>query len=618
MYYFDYVFLKGYFAPAIGIDLSTSYYGWVPLSLPLPLTLIITSLSKPFPLLLSQFSPEKPSHRRTKSLYLRHRLFNMEPTAQHRLHSIKLWPPSPSTRQVLVDRIIKNLTTPSILSRKYGLLSTEEAEEDAKRIESAAFATANQHFEKEPDGDGSSAVQLYAKESSTLMVEAVKRGPSIKEEHEAMPMYETVTVTADHETVFDISGGSRAFLKEDEAKELLKPLQKPGNEYKKIRFSNRSFGLDAARVAVPILVSLKDQLTEVDLSDIVAGRPEDEALEVMSMFSSSLKGSDLRYLNLSDNALGEKGIRAFEELLSSQSNLEELYLINNGISEEAAKAVCELIPSTKKLKILHFHNNMTGDEGAVAISELLRKSPLLEDFRCSSTRVGSEGGVPLSEALATCTHLKKLDLRDNMFGVEAGVALSKSISVFTNLTEIYLSYLNLENEGALALSNALKDSAASLEVIDMAGNDITSEAAPGLAACFVAKKESLTKINLSENELGDEGTIVIAKALKEEFPRLTEVDLSVNAIRRAGARVLAQAVVGKPGFKLLNIDGNFVSDEGVDDVKEVFKNSPDVLGPLDENDPEGQTFDGEDEENGDDDDEELGSKLKGLEIKQEE
>jgi Ran GTPase-activating protein 1 len=36
-------------------------------------------------------------------------------------------------------------------------------------------------------------------------------------------------------------------------------------------FSNRSFGLGAARVAEPILVSLRDQLKEVDLSDFIAG-----------------------------------------------------------------------------------------------------------------------------------------------------------------------------------------------------------------------------------------------------------------------------------------------------------------------------------------------------------
>nr|XP_043635399.1 RAN GTPase-activating protein 2-like [Erigeron canadensis] len=530
----------------------------------------------------------------------------MDSAVQHRLYSIKLWPPSQNTRQVLVERIIKNLTTPSILSRKYGLLSKEEAVEDAKQIESKAYAIANQHFEKEPDGDGGSAVQLYAKESSTLMVEAVKRGPKEKDE----------------KSLFDISRGVRSFIEDEEAKELLKPLlQESGNKYTKICFSNRSFGLNAARIAGPILSSLKGgRLTDVDLSDIVAGRPEEEALEVMNMFSSALEGFGLRYLNLSDNAMGEKGVRAFSALLSSQSNLEELYLINDGISEEAAKALCELLPSTDKLKILHFANNMTGDDGAIAIAELLKKSPLLEDFRCSSTRVDSQGGIALSEALAKCAHLKKLDLRDNMFGVEAGRALSKSVSEFTHLSEIYLGYLNLENDGTLALIEALKASAPRLEVLELSGNEITSQAAPALASFVAVRKETLKKIILSENELKDDGAIVIANALEEDFPQLTEVDLSTNQIRRAGARVLAQAVVGKPGFKLLNIDGNFLSDEGVEDVKEIFKNSPNLLGSLDENDPDGEEYDNEADEDGDgdDDDDELESKLKGLDIKQEE
>ncbi|KAI3749379.1 hypothetical protein L2E82_19989 [Cichorium intybus] len=538
----------------------------------------------------------------------------MESAAPNHLRSIKLWPPSHGTRLVLVQRIVKNLTTPSILSRKYGILSKEEAEEEAKQIESTAFATANQHFEKEPDGDGGSAVQTYAKESSKLMVEAVKRGPKPKTDEEPEPISDSIT--PHHEIFFDISGGKRAFIESDEARELLKPLSEPGNKYTKICFSNRSFGLDAARIAGPILSSLKEQLTEVDLSDFIAGRPEAEALEVMSMFSESLEGSNLRYLNLSNNALGEKGVRAFEKLLASQSNLEELYLMNDGISEEAAKAVCELIPSTNKLKILHFHNNMTGDEGAIAISGLVRESPILEDFRCSSTRVDSEGGVELAEALGTCPNLKKIDLRDNMFGIEAGIALSKSIPVFANLTEVYFSYLNLEDEGALALVNALKDSDSPLEVLEMAGNDITSESASALAALITAKKTSLVKLVLSENELKDEGAIVIGNCLKEEFGGLTEVDLSTNGIRTVGARVLSQAVVGKPGFKLLNINGNFLSDEGVDNVKEIFKNCPSVLGPLDENDPEGEEYD--DEEDVVDDEDALGRKLKDLEIKQEE
>ncbi|XP_009355460.2 RAN GTPase-activating protein 1 [Pyrus x bretschneideri] len=533
-------------------------------------------------------------------------------TFHQRTVSIKLWPPTQSTRILLVERMTKNLITPSIFSRKYGLLSKEEAEEDAKQIENIAFAAGDQHFEKEPYGDGSSAVQIYAKESSRLMLEVLKRGPKVKEDGEVM-QYEKAT--ASRESFFDISGGRRSFIDAEEALELLKPLKEHEKSYTKICFSNRSFGMDAARVAEPILLSIKDQLKEVDLSDFIAGRSEEEALKVMNIFSSALEGCVLRYLNLSDNAMGEKGVNAFGSLLRSQNNLEELYLMNDGISEEAARAVSKFIPSTEKLRVLHFHNNMTGDEGAIAISEMVRRSPLLEDFRCSSTRVGSEGGIALAEALGTCTHLKKLDLRDNMFGVESGIALSKSLSAFGDLTEVYLSYLNLEDEGAEALASSLKETAPSLEVLEMAGNDITAGSAAALATC-IAAKQFLTKLNLAENDLKDEGTILISQAISEGHGQLTEVDLSTNSIRRVGARVLAQAVVNKPGFKLLNINSNFISDEGIDEVKEIFKNSPDVLGPLDENDPEGEDLDEESDDEGADDKDDLESKLKGLDIKQ--
>ena len=73
---------------------------------------------------------------------------------QPRTFSIKLWPPSESTRLMLVERMTKNLSTESIFSRKYGLLGKEEAHENAKGIEELCFTLADEHFKREPDGDG--------------------------------------------------------------------------------------------------------------------------------------------------------------------------------------------------------------------------------------------------------------------------------------------------------------------------------------------------------------------------------------------------------------------------------------------------------------------------------
>ncbi|XP_057732988.1 RAN GTPase-activating protein 2 [Arachis stenosperma] len=531
----------------------------------------------------------------------------MELNSPQRPFSIKLWPPSQNTRQTLVERMANNLTTKSVFTQRYGNLDKEEAQESAKRIEDVAFATANQHYEQEPDGDGGSAVQLYAKECSKLLLEVLKRGPGLNGKEEVVASDDT---SAPAESVFDISKGKRAFIEPAEAEELLRPLKEPENSFTKICFSNRSFGLEAAQVAQPILSSIKHQLKDVDLSDFIAGRPEAEALDVMNIFSTALEGAALRSLNLSDNALGEKGVRAFGALLKSQNHLEELYLMNDGISEEAAQAICELIPSTEKLKVLHFHNNMTGDEGALAIAEIVKRSPSLEDFRCSSTRIGAEGGVALSDALGICIHLRKLDLRDNMFGVEGGISLSKALTRHAELREIYLSYLNLEDDGAIAIINALKESAPYLEVLEMSGNDITAEAVPAIGACLEAKI-FLARLNLSENELKDEGAIQVSKAL-EGHVHLKEVDLSSNKISRVGAQQLALTLVQKANFQLLLINGNIISTEGVEELKDIFKTSLDMLGPLDENDPDGIDNDEESDEEGGDN--ELESKMKSLAV----
>lgn len=161
----------------------------------------------------------------------------------------------------------------------------------------------------------------------------------------------------------------------------------------------------------------------------------------------------------------------------------------------------------------------------------------------------------------------------------------------------------MEDEGTIAIADALKSSNSTIQIIEMAGNNITCDSAKSLAELITAKKHSLTKINLSENELRDEGAIAIGKALEEEFGQLCIVDLSANSIRSDGARTLAKAVVGKLRFRLLNVNGNMLSYEGINEVREIFKDFPRMLGPLDNN-HEGDDYD------------ELESKLKDLEMKQ--
>ena len=64
-------------------------------------------------------------------------------------------------------------------------------------------------------------------------------------------------------------------------------------------------------------------------SDIIAGRPEEEALAVMKCICDSVNPNSLNSVNVSDNAIGFKGVASIEKLLTGQ-RLEKLFLCNNG------------------------------------------------------------------------------------------------------------------------------------------------------------------------------------------------------------------------------------------------------------------------------------------------
>ena len=99
--------------------------------------------------------------------------------------------------------------------------------------------------------------------------------------------------------VLDLTG-SRDFLTKESAEDTLKSMLAPGSVISKvwgtrlgclgedwhssrifdlmiptlqIRFSTKSFGRDAARVAASAITNCKGTLVDADISDVIAGRP---------------------------------------------------------------------------------------------------------------------------------------------------------------------------------------------------------------------------------------------------------------------------------------------------------------------------------------------------------
>mgnify|MGYP003385785825 CR=1 FL=1 len=205
-------------------------------------------------------------------------------------------------------------------------------------------------------------------------------------------------------TTFVLSGG-REIVNEERAIELISIANITNYDaITKVVLSNKSITEKAAEIFSIELKKFKN-VTMIDISDIIAGRPEDEALNTLRYICEvglSHCQHNVTEINVSDNA---KGVNVIKSLLIGKQ-LQHVYFCNNGMSAEAATLISELLLHTETneedkedkescpppLKTLHFFNNMSGNGGGIAIAKMISVcSDTLTDIRFSATRCMVKG-----------------------------------------------------------------------------------------------------------------------------------------------------------------------------------------------------------------------------------
>lgn len=101
------------------------------------------------------------------------------------------------------------------------------------------------------------------------------------------------------------------------AAEAAKVITDGDTSFTKIRLSSKALSPEAAATLADAFRSLPG-LVVADLSDIIAGRPEAEGLAVYEALGEVLKDKPLVEIDLSDNALGPKGVKACTAMLTGQ------------------------------------------------------------------------------------------------------------------------------------------------------------------------------------------------------------------------------------------------------------------------------------------------------------
>jgi Ran GTPase-activating protein 1 len=420
--------------------------------------------------------------------------------------------------------------------------------------------------------------------------------------------------------VFNLDDGVREMVDEAKAREIVEKamaeIPAPGS-VRSVRLSNKSYSESAALVIAEALRSMEG-VTDADLSDMIAGKPEEEALKVLEAMCGGLAGRSLESLDLSDNAMGEKGIHACRAVLQGQSQLKTLKMCNDGLSASSMEAMRDILlrETPTSLHTLHFFNNMSGNGGAEALASMLVHCPDLENIRFSGTRAGREGSMAFAKALSECPavqagKLLRLDLADNTFGEEGGLILAEVLSRQPLLTYLNLRDAALEDEGVQAVTEALVESAPGLTLLDLSGNECTAESGEAIAACLKTKS-CLVELYLEENELGSQGAKQIAVGIAK-LDKLEKLQLNSNEIGTSGAIALVKRAMKLPGLKSLEMNGNELTEEGLVRVERMLESAgkAGVLGDMDDND-----FEGGDEEEAAEEDEEEEAEEAAIELSQ--
>eukprot|EP01091_Cochliopodium_minus_P011274 TRINITY_DN3150_c0_g1_i1.p1 TRINITY_DN3150_c0_g1~~TRINITY_DN3150_c0_g1_i1.p1 ORF type:complete len:403 (-),score=167.68 TRINITY_DN3150_c0_g1_i1:96-1304(-) len=380
--------------------------------------------------------------------------------------------------------------------------------------------------------------------------------------------------------------GQRENLNKERTIELLAPLKNEPTKWEKIKLSGKSFDLESAIYTSELLPSLTN-LKSVDISDIIAGKPKDEANKILKVICDSLQdNNNIVDVDISDNALGEKGIESCESLLSKTETIETLILNNDGLSPAAAKRLKEIMLKGEKkinLKKLHFFNNLLKDGGAEEISEIIAQSPFLSDFRFSSTRSGLDGILKLVASLSS-SDLISLDLSDNTAGSEEGsIKLASLLKEQKNLTKLNIAAMGLTDEGFQRVAESV--SHLSFTDLDFSSNELSSKGINNLFLSLKNSLSSLVKLNLDENDFGEHPNkfVSFCDFLKEnELKSLQFLSLKVNQLKKASVISLIQSLTDISTLTHLDLNENLLSHSDLEDVDQVLGNNKNILQSMDD------------------------------------
>lgn len=366
-------------------------------------------------------------------------------------------------------------------------------------------------------------------------------------------------------------GGKRVAVEPDEATAIDARFKREAEENTvyKVDLSCRQWKRESLDIIAPNLNSQSKSVRFINLADVIAGLMTDEGLGVTQLLAETFESSELFEIDLSDNAMGPRGLVRSEAFFAN-SSLQRLYLSNCGLSAESMNLLNDYFNRDngrifKSLRELILDKNMIGEEGARIVGQFLPRLENLDYFSFNGCRPKPQGTKFLCDGLMELTEktqcvLRRIEMEDCTFGsgeeaTDPIIPFCSAIEKCSQLQHLNINEGSLEVDGIKRLVSALKRGRVRLTHLSLGGTgEYQAEGAAVLTEYLHDVSSSLTYLNLDFNELGDDGVVVLVEAFSAARNVLEVLSLNGNEIESVGAKALVRTDF--PNLKRLSLDDN--------------------------------------------------------------
>ncbi|XP_072133139.1 uncharacterized protein [Mobula birostris] len=380
------------------------------------------------------------------------------------------------------------------------------------------------------------------------------------------------------------------------AKEIISTLS-TNRSLKELSLNDNKLEDSGVKLVSAALRISECKMQKLWLSDV--GLTANGAKDLISTLS---KSRSLKELSLSDNNLGDSGVKLVSAALrDSECKIQKLWLWNVGLTDSGAGDLNAALGGNPSLTVLNLNNNKLEDSGVKLVSAVLKKSRCkLQELGLRDVGLTDSGAEDLASALSTNRSLMELNLNDNKLG-DSGVKLvtaalkkanckiqklwlrdvgltnrgaedlASALSSNPSLTELNLGANKLGDSGVKLVSEALRNPECKIQKLGLYDVGLTDSGAEDLASALSINR-SLMELNLNDNKLGDSGVKLVTAALKKANCKIQKLWLRDVGLTDSGAEDLASALRSNPSLTELNLGANKLGDSGVKLVSAALKN----------------------------------------------